>query len=114
MADMFDDFYIVSTNKAELKARVTATVERYLDRHLALTLHPHKRHLQECHKGVAFLGAVVYPHRIHPGKRLKHNLLEALSHADCSKETAASYRGLVKHQTPQTTECYRYCSGGVR
>ncbi len=91
-----DDFYIVSTNKAEL-IKATATVERYLDRHLALTLHPHKRHLQECHKGVAFLGAVVYPHRIHPGKRLKHNLLEALSHADCSKETAASYRGLVKH-----------------
>ncbi len=91
-----DDFYIVSTNKAEL-IKATATVERYLDRHLALTLHPHKRHLQECHKGVAFLGAVIYPHRIHPGKRLKHNLLEALSHADCSKETAASYRGLVKH-----------------
>jgi RNA-directed DNA polymerase len=87
-----DDFYIVSTNKAEL-IKATATVERYLDRHLALTLHPHKRHLQECHKGVAFLGAVVYPHRIHPGKRLKHNLLEALSHADCSKETAASYGG---------------------
>lgn len=91
-----DDFYIVSTNKHEL-VEATATIERYLGEQLQLTLHPHKRHLQECGKGIAFLGAVVYPFRIHPGKRLKRNLLAALSTADCSVETEASYRGLVKH-----------------
>ena len=91
-----DDFYIVSPSKAEL-VKATSTIERYVNSTLKLTLHPHKRHLQECHKGVAFLGAVIYPHRIHPGKRLKHNLLEALASTDCSKETEASYRGLVKH-----------------
>lgn len=91
-----DDFYIVSTNKAEL-LKATATIERYVNGQLALKLHPYKRHLQECSKGVAFLGAVIYPHRIQPGKRLKRNLLTALSEADCSKETEASYKGLVKH-----------------
>ena len=46
---------------------------------------------------MAFLGAVVYPFRMHPGKRLKRNLLAALSDDDCSVETEASSRGLVKH-----------------
>lgn len=91
-----DDFYIVSPSKAEL-IEATSTIEQYVNQTLGLTLHPHKRHLQECHRGVAFLGAVVYPHRMHPGKRFKRNLLAALSAPDCSKETEASYRGLVKH-----------------
>ena len=91
-----DDFYIISTNKAEL-VEASAVIERYVSNHLGLTLHPHKRYLQECNKGVAFLGAVIYPFRIHPGKRLKRNLLAALSQEDCSKETEASYKGLVKH-----------------
>ena len=91
-----DDFYLVSTNKAEL-VEASKVIEQYVSGELGLVLHPHKRHLQECHKGVAFLGAVVYPFRIHPGKRLKHNLLSALSSKDCPRETEASYRGLVKH-----------------
>ena len=91
-----DDFYIVSSNKNEL-VEASRTIERYVEDRLALKLHPHKRHLQECSRGVAFLGAVIYPYRIHPGKRLKRNLLLALSNPDCSKATEASYRGLVKH-----------------
>ncbi len=91
-----DDFYIVSSDKNEL-VEVTRTIERYVEDRLSLKLHPHKRHLQECNRGVAFLGAVVYPFRIHPGKRLKRNLLVALSSKDCPEATEASYRGLVKH-----------------
>ncbi|HMQ95775.1 MAG TPA: RNA-directed DNA polymerase [Candidatus Saccharibacteria bacterium] len=91
-----DDFYIVSTGKSQL---VTAmrNIEQYLEMQLRLKLHPYKRHLQECHRGISFLGAVVYPYRMHAGKRLKCNLLAALSSPDCSRETEASYRGLVKH-----------------
>lgn len=91
-----DDFYIVLNSKAAL-VKAAVDIENYLNQELSLRLHPHKRHLQECHRGVAFLGAVVYPHRLQPGKRLKRNLLEALSRVDCSVETEASYRGLVKH-----------------
>lgn len=96
-----DDFYIVSTDKSAL-VQATDQIETYLERELALVLHPHKRHLQDIQRGVAFLGAVVYPHRIHPGKRLKCNLLAALSQPDCSVETNASYRGLVKHYKNHT------------
>ena len=91
-----DDFYIVSNNKNKL-VEASRTIEQYVEYGLALKLHPHKRHLQECHRGVAFLGAVIYPYRIHPGKRLKRNLLLALSSPDCSKATRASYIGLMKH-----------------
>lgn len=91
-----DDFYIVSNNKAELTAAMDQ-IETYLYNNLALILHPKKRYLQECHKGVAFLGAVIYPYRIQPGKRLKCNLLTAFLRPDCSAATKASYRGLVKH-----------------
>ena len=91
-----DDFYIVSTSRTQLQS-ATGAIERYLNEELGLTLHPRKRHLQAIEKGVAFLGAVIYPYRIQPGKRLTCNLLKALSRPDCSEATSASYRGLVKH-----------------
>ena len=91
-----DDFYIVHTNKNEL-IKATKVIENYLEKHLRLTLHPNKRHLQHINKGVAFLGAVIYPYRIHPGKRLKTNMKRALENLECSHATEDSYRGLVKH-----------------
>ena len=91
-----DDFYIVLADKTALIA-ATRSIETYLRDTLALTLHPHKRHLQDITKGVAFLGAVVYPFRLHPGKRLKRNLLATLAQPEHSRETEASYRGLVQH-----------------
>lgn len=91
-----DDFYIVSQDKAALVAALHH-IGVYLKTTLALTLHPHKRYLQHYNKCVDFLGAVIYPFRIHPGRRLKRNLLHALSKDDCSMEANASYRGLVKH-----------------
>lgn len=91
-----DDFFVVHADKDRL-IRLIDEVDLYLKDQLGLSLHPDKRYLQECHRGVAFLGAVMYPHRIHPGKRLKHNLLVALSSPNCPEATRASYTGLVKH-----------------
>lgn len=91
-----DDFYVIAKTSWEL-VEATQKIECYLSCTLSLTLHPHKRHLQHFDKGVAFLGAVVYPFRIQPGRRLKRNLITALKNPECSPETDASYRGLVKH-----------------
>lgn len=91
-----DDFFIVSENKPNL-VKATSIIDSYLKKELVLSVHPYKRHLQECSKGIAFLGAVVYPYRLQPGKRLKRNLLLALSNANCSSSTEASYKGLVMH-----------------
>lgn len=91
-----DDFYIISQSKERL-IQVTQRIESYLKIELSLTLHPNKRHLQECHKGISFIGATVYPYRIQPGRRLKHNLITALSDPHHTHATDASYRGLVKY-----------------
>ena len=91
-----DDFYIVSESKSNL-VLAKKTIQEYLSEELALKLHPKKQYLQECSKGVSFIGAVIYPYRLYPGKRLKHNLLHALSLETCTKATRASYCGLVSH-----------------
>ena len=91
-----DDFYIVLNNKQKLMELVPV-IELYLSNVLKLTLHPRKRYLQECHNGVSFLGAVVYPYRLFPGRRLKRNLCAALSQPTCAHATDMSYRGLVKY-----------------
>lgn len=81
-----DDFYIVDSNKETL-TQTTILIEKYLKEELLLTLHPNKSYLQHINKGVAFLGAVVYPYRIHPGKRLKTNMKIALEDLECSHAT---------------------------
>ena len=91
-----DDFYLISNSKNSL-IKATKKIEKYLKTELGLVLHPNKRYLQNINKGVAFLGAVVYPYRIQPGKRLKTNMKTALEDLNCSEATEASYRGLVKH-----------------
>ena len=91
-----DDFYLVSNSKDNL-VKDTKKIEKYLESELGLVLHPNKRYLQNIEKGVAFFGAVIYPYRIQPGKRLKTNMKKALEDLNCSEATEASYRGLVKH-----------------
>lgn len=59
-----DDFYIISTDKAELLDAIPV-INDFLT-NIGLKLHPKKKFLQTIRRGVPFLGAVVYPHRIHP------------------------------------------------
>jgi len=71
-----DDFYLVSADKAELLAAADR-IKRFLT-DIGLCLHPKKMMLQEVNRGIPFLGAVVYPYRIHPGQRTKRNLRNAV------------------------------------
>ena len=95
-----DDFYIVVTEEQlpQLKKDIHA-IEVFLMTK-KLTLHPQKRYLQESSKGVAFLGAVIYPNRIVAGKRLVKNIRKAfaeISRGEKDTSTAVSYLGHVKH-----------------
>jgi hypothetical protein len=109
-----DDFYLVSRNKTEL-LDVIPKIEDFL-RSLELTLHPKKRVLREINQGIEFLGAVIYPYRIQPGKRIKkgyYNTIYQLenfintNNPDNSDVKAkldrslASYQGLTKHYKHQ-------------
>ncbi|MCL2002117.1 RNA-directed DNA polymerase, partial [Candidatus Saccharibacteria bacterium] len=94
-----DDFWLISTDKERLMADCRR-IKDYL-RGLGLTLHPKKIQLQTADKGVAFLGAVVYPHRIVPGKRLKAGVNRAVHEMAADKpgaqDSLQSYYGLTKH-----------------
>ena len=68
-----DDFVVI----AQSKKRVTDNIPRIRE-YLAgvgLTLHPHKSYLQHYTKGVQFLGAIIKPHRLYPGERIRRNVI---------------------------------------
>ena len=95
-----DDFYIVVTkeNLAQAIEDIEA-IRRFLEG-IGLTLHPKKVHIQPARHGVAFLGAVVYLHAVHPGKRLIKNTRKAfLAHARGrhNEVTLISYVGHMKY-----------------
>ena len=95
-----DDFYIVVPKEELYKAvEDIGSIERFL-KVLGLRLHPNKRHIQPAKNGVAFLGAVVYPYAIHPGKRLIKNTRRAFYKRAMGKRnevTLISYVGHMKH-----------------
>ena len=68
-----DDFYIVVPEGKYAQAKKDVKViEDYL-LGIGLVLHPNKRYIQNVDRGVAFLGMVIYPYRIVPGRRFKES-----------------------------------------
>lgn len=95
-----DDFYVVVTEDQlpYLKRCVKIIEMKLLE--MGLTLHPRKRSIQSADKGVNFLGAVIYPRRIVPSRRLRNNFYKALQSYEMGygdEETIISYMGLMKH-----------------
>ena len=96
-----DDFFIVVPveDLPQLKQDVKK-IEHYLKSELELKLHPHKRYLQEVHKGVEFLGIMVYPYHLVPTRRFRNNYYcaaaeVAMGYKDDS--SVLSYLGHSKH-----------------
>ncbi len=57
-----DDFVIVADDRADLE-QLLPRIARFLDMHLALSLHPDKISIRSYHQGVDFLGYVCLPNR---------------------------------------------------
>lgn len=95
-----DDFYfLVEKENLEKAKNDIKAIERYLTR-LGLTLHPKKRYIQPVSRGVPFVGAVVYPGRIYPSKRLVKNFRTAVHEVATGRrdpESIASYLGHLKY-----------------
>jgi hypothetical protein len=105
-----DDFVIVHPEKSFLTALVPQ-IKEFLNENAQLTLHPKKIHLQECAKGIPFLGAVIKPYRIYLRNRTKGSFFKKIQYWNsqckkasfCSKEKVRcqsclnSYLGLMKH-----------------
>ncbi|MBQ2660362.1 RNA-directed DNA polymerase [Candidatus Saccharibacteria bacterium] len=96
-----DDFFFYVQEKDFERAKDDIRrIEIYLRDELGLTLHPKKRYVQDINRGVAFLGAVVFPHRIVTGKRIARNFRKAVREFSAGKKevaTVVSYMGLLKN-----------------
>lgn len=95
-----DDFYFVVREEDLERAKLDILkIEKYL-KELGLVLHPRKRVIQLADRGVPFLGAVVYPRRIIPGRRVWRNaeaaFLEVVAGAR-DPESVVSYLGHMKY-----------------
>jgi retron-type reverse transcriptase len=106
-----DDFYLVHTDEARLKAAIPL-IRDYLASELGLTLHPDKVFLQHFSKGVNFLGATLKCGRLYVSNRVRRNFERAVRDwALRLQETAApdqemlvqlrasvnSYLGILRH-----------------
>ncbi len=73
-----DDFFIiVPMPQRDQLLRDIEVIRKYLLFELGLTLHPKKQYKQPVSCGVPFIGTVVYPHFILPGKRVRKNCYQA-------------------------------------
>ena len=98
-----DDFYVVHDSKDVLKASLPL-ISDYLKREFGLVLHPDKVYLQHYDKGVRFLGAVVFPYRIIPAKRVCKKMKQAFVKTNSGnmcpieiRSTLNSYLGIMQH-----------------
>ncbi len=97
-----DDFYIiVPLEQREQLLRDVEIIKHYLATELGLTLHPKKQYRQTVDKGVPFIGAVVYPHYIIPGRRSRRSSYKAAyklaTTGEGGAENFATRMGCVKH-----------------
>lgn len=95
-----DDFFIIVPQ--EDLSHALADVPRISDflLGLGLTLHPKKRYIQNVRHGVPFLGVVVYPNAIVPGKRFKARFYQAAQNYSMGlvgDESIVSYLGYLKN-----------------
>ena len=95
-----DDFFFLVRPEDLPRAKLhIKRVAAYLQS-IGLTLHPKKIFVQEVRKGVPFVGYVVYPGYIVPGRRIKGNYLATLKKIEAGQEepeAALSYMGIMKH-----------------
>lgn len=72
-----DDFVLMDTNPARLKAAIPR-IAAFLRTDLGLTLHPRKVYMQPAVHGFQFLGAVIKPGRIYSANRIKGNFYSSI------------------------------------
>ncbi len=90
-----DDFVIFSENKGHLQ-NLIPEISNFLDKNLKLTLHPNKVFIKTLASGVDFLGWINFPNHRVLRTSTKRRMFKGLN-KNQSKETKASYYGLLKH-----------------
>lgn len=96
-----DDFcFVVQKDQLKKAKKDIEVIRNFLIQELNLKLHPKKVYIQEIHKGLPFLGDVIYPGFIVPGNRTIANFEKALARVQSGRKDVsdlASYLGLMVH-----------------
>ena len=95
-----DDFFVIVRPEELAKAKRDLIVIRDFLTSIGLTLHPKKTRVQEVRKGMPFLGMVIYPGRVVPGKRIMRNYRKTLMRVEQGNgqmDSLISYMGILKH-----------------
>ena len=90
-----DDFVILSESKPWLEYQLPK-IETFLRARLKLDLHPQKVSITTLASGVDFLGWVIFPDHKVLRTATKRRMIKRLE-STISRETTASYKGLLKH-----------------
>ena len=99
-----DDFYLLHSSK-DFIISCLSQIRDFLYQRLRLTLPPHKIYLQSIHKGVKFLGVMIYPYHRIVATRTIGKIFATISNSDDKdilRRSMMSYRGLTMHH-----DCYR-------
>ena len=111
-----DDFYLVVTPEEFPRAKKDLVLIDAFLTDIGLKLHPKKIHIQEASRGTEFLGMVVYPGRIVPGKRIVRNYQRALLSYEMGfkdDDSILSYMGLLKHVDGTRTQHRLFGKAGL-
>lgn len=102
-----DDFFFIVKEEEFEQAKIDiGAIDQFL-KELGLVLHPKKRYVQEVGKGVEYLGAMVFPKIITPGRRIKHNFYVAMEEfllGVKDLDTIVSYFGQMRHMNSGKVE----------
>ena len=95
-----DDFVIGHSDLEYLKICIPL-IHQFALNYLLLTIHPDKLYIQECHKGIQFIGAIIKPNRIYCSNRSIAKFYSKLEDVETVDEkvvaSSNSYLGLFKH-----------------
>lgn len=94
-----DDFMIIADSRGYLESLIPA-IEEFLNMSLHLALHPDKILIQPCHRGVDFLGYVIFPHhriiRARTRRRMFRKLRERVEEYNAGLRTEQSLRQVLQ------------------
>lgn len=97
----YGDDFVVFTDTEDTAIQVRALMKTFLYDKLSLTLHARNDVIFSCHKGLKFLGCMIYPHRRRLQKRAWDRVL-----ARTDRHNVSSYSGLVHAHCDAKTAKY--------
>lgn len=102
----YADDFVDGHDDLEYLKKCIPLIKGFAETNLLLTIHPDKIYIQECHKGVQFVGANIKPFRIYCGNRALSKFFKALNVKyfnydekllDAYVSSVNSYLGLTRH-----------------